>query len=333
MLTIILFAAGLGLAFGSGESDCETIYHGECHIIQTGCPSRFSHYTLNACGFLTQCCYNSLTSPSGHVTSGTGTTSSPSSGQGTCGTRDYTDNHRIVGGTRADPREYPWQVSLRYLSYHLCGGTLIDNQHILTAAHCFKYDEGPDYWSVGVGTNYIGELATANVRVVSKIVRHEHYDNITKANDIAIVKLYTPIHLDGPDVRAACLPTAGLNLTGRICTVTGWGHTRAGGNAQEYLREVDVPIIPVETCQFYLNSIGHGKITHKHICAGLPEEGGKDACQGDSGGPMVCQDEVTKQWNLVGVVSWGYGCGWKYMPGVYTRVSEYLDWINQHITA
>ncbi|XP_076443758.1 trypsin-3-like [Babylonia areolata] len=320
MLTTIFFLAGLGLAFGS---DCATTYSGECHSIYEGCPSGFSHYTFSGCGFLSQCCYNTRSTST--VSPGTGNT-------GTCGTRDYTDYHRIVGGTLADRKEYPWQVSIRYLDYHICGGTLIDSHHVLTAAHCFQMSNVPlNYWSVAIGVNDITYVSHSNIRTVSGIYHHANFNNITNWNDIAIMKLSKPVDLTGPYARAACLPQEGESTDNRICTVTGWGHTQSGGHGEKYLREVDIPIITNDMCSYYLERFGRrGIITEKQICAGL-DEGGKDACQGDSGGPLVCFDQARNAWKVMGIVSWGYGCAMRYTPGVYTRVSSYLDWIHQAV--
>nr|QIQ54706.1 capsule gland specific secretory protein [Reishia bronni] len=324
MLIITALAwATLGLALDSVyAADCESLYHGECHSIYSGCPQGFNYYTYSGCSFLSQCCYNLDTSSSGHVTH---TTTRSPSGQAACGTRDYTENHRIVGGRLADRRAWPWQVSVRYQGYHMCGGTLIDNQHVLTAQHCFEgtHDQ---YWTVALGVTDISYVGRSHVYSIAEIVHSRRFSKVTHTEDIAIIKLSKPVDLSGPYARAACLPDKREKFEGQVCTVTGWGNIAGGVRGDDQLRQVDIPIIPVRQCQYYLNSIGGGRVTEKQVCAGL-SQGGKDACQGDSGGPLVCFDDVKQAWKIVGIVSWGYGCALRNLPGVYTSVSEYIDWI------
>ncbi|KAL8595267.1 hypothetical protein ACOMHN_020020 [Nucella lapillus] len=311
MLKAALFLA-LCAASCEATSDCRSKYQGECHSTNTGCPRGFSHYTFNGCGFLSQCCYNAHTS--GHVTSSTSVT---------CGQRDYNDNHRIIGGEYVDLKEYPWQISLRYHGDHVCGGTLIDSQHVLTAAHCFDgLSRYVHYWTVAVGVIDISDVSRSHVNSVSRIVTHERFNNVTYANDVAVVRLARPLDLSGPYTRSACLPRAGERVAGLVCTVTGWG-TSEDTDDEVYLKVVDVPVMPNSLCQYYLGD--YTSILGTQLCAGL-EEGGKDACQGDSGGPLVCLKDGG--WRVVGVVSWGYGCGDRYTPGVYTRVSRFLPWIH-----
>ncbi|KAK7096036.1 trypsin-like [Littorina saxatilis] len=315
MLRCFLLLGCVGLAFGA---DCQTLYGGECHNFLVGCPSGFSHYTVSHCGFLSQCCYNDV--PSGHVQSTSAPGSHPSSNS--CGVSAVNDHHRIVGGHSAQAGEYPWQVSLMYNGQHLCGGTLIDSHHVVTAAHCFE-DTYLDYWTVGLGLTDISYVSHSNKHGVAHISVHGSYDKNTHHNDIALVVLSSPVDIRGQSVRPACLPQSGESFESRYCTVTGWGASHSGGGAVRYLQEVDIPVITNNLCKYYLGS--GAQITSKQICAGLTQ-GGKDACQGDSGGPMVCEKDGV--WKLAGVVSWGVGCAERYTPGVYTRVSEYLDWIS-----
>uniref|UniRef100_F6TCQ7 Hepsin n=1 Tax=Callithrix jacchus TaxID=9483 RepID=F6TCQ7_CALJA len=150
------------------------------------------------------------------------------------------------------------------------------------------------------------------------------------SNDIALVHLSSPLPLT-EYIQPVCLPAAGQALVdGKICTVTGWGNTQYYGQQAGVLQEARVPIISNDVCNgadFYGN-----QIKPKMFCAGYPE-GGIDACQGDSGGPFVCEDSIsrTPRWRLCGIVSWGTGCALAQKPGVYTKVSDFREWIFQAI--
>ena len=146
----------------------------------------------------------------------------------------------------------------------------------------------------------------------------------TNDNDIAIVKLATPLTLGG-DVQALCLPSTNFDPNdGANCFVSGWGSLASGGTYPDQLQYVGVPVVSQSRCNDAYGNV----ITDNMICAGL-DQGGKDSCQGDSGGPFVCMEGGTPV--ITGVVSWGKGCADPKYPGVYARVTPYLDWIKQHM--
>merc|ERR1712080_432321 len=138
-------------------------------------------------------------------------------------------------------------------------------------------------------------------------------------NDIALLKLKEEA-VFSDKIKPACLPTAGQTFHGQSLWVSGWGSTVARSQSK-LLMKVYVPAVTKASCSA---SYGSSKIEDNNICAGAK---GKDSCQGDSGGPAVWADGADNQAVVVGVVSWGYGCGREGYPGVYTRVSSYLDWI------
>ncbi|XP_025084188.1 transmembrane protease serine 9-like [Pomacea canaliculata] len=311
MLLLLLVCASSFLT-ARAATVCSAQFNGVCISPTSNCPSGYI-LSFSYCGFNQYCCIPPSDSGGSHVTTAP-------AGSNSCGVPLVTDAHRILGGQQASSGEYPWQVSLLYNGQHLCGGTIIDSQWILTAAHCFD-DTYADYWEVAVGTIDIQYLSSTHVHSVSKIYVHGSYVAGQNPYDIALMKLTTPLALTGRDVRSACLPEAGEKFDGMVCTVTGWGSTHEDGDAVRFLREVDVPILSNSLCSYYL---GPDSIVDHNICAGYTQ-GGKDSCQGDSGGPLVCKRNGV--WKLAGVVSWGYGCGKTYSPGVYTRVTSFLNWI------
>ncbi|XP_013420480.1 neurotrypsin-like [Lingula anatina] len=234
---------------------------------------------------------------------------------------------RIVGGSLAAKGSWPWQGSLRLLysnggSAHTCGATLVAPNWAVTAAHCFGQSRDPNGYKIRFGEHDQRYWErTEEDRRVSKLVMHSQYNVRPHANDIAMLKLDTPVNMASPYVNTACLPDANEVFDSHdTCFVTGWGSTQ-GTSYGFLLNQVNVPIISNFDCWRSYGST----ILDSMLCAGYVQ-GGKDACQGDSGGPFVCIKNG--RWKLAGIVSWGRDCGAVYSPGVYTRVSKYLNWIN-----
>ncbi|KAK2586802.1 hypothetical protein KPH14_011827 [Odynerus spinipes] len=266
--------------------------------------------------------------------------SRPRAGQ--CGTR-YTKgvNARIKTPTYVDGDsefgEYPWQVAILKKdpteSVYVCGGTLVSPRHIITAAHCVKTYAGRDLrarlgeWDVNHDVEFYPYIERD---IVSVYVHPEFYAG-TLYNDIAILKLDHPVDFEkNPHISPACLPNKHDDFNGARCWTTGWGKDAFGdfGKYQNILKEVDVPVVSNQLCESQMKRTRLGPSFNLHpgfVCAGGEE--GKDACKGDGGGPMVCERQG--HWQLAGVVSWGIGCGQPGVPGVYARVSYYLDWIRQ----
>lgn len=169
-------------------------------------------------------------------------------------------------------------------------------------------------------------------KAITEIINHPNYNDVTLDNDIAVIKVADGDTFNcGANIFPACLPsTNGYDYVGWQDTiVSGWGTTSWGGFVSNTLKWVNVPPVSRASCN-QLSSY-NGAITNNMICAGLAQ-GGVDACQGDSGGPLVTKAAgagVGTGYSLVGVVSWGNGCASSGYPGVYTKVSNYLNWIGQ----
>uniref|UniRef100_A0A8D2IZS9 Peptidase S1 domain-containing protein n=1 Tax=Varanus komodoensis TaxID=61221 RepID=A0A8D2IZS9_VARKO len=215
---------------------------------------------------------------------------------------DEDDDDKIVGGYTCSPHSVPYQVSLNS-GYHFCGGSLINSQWVVSAAHCYK----SEYIRVRLGEHSL-TLNDGSEQYINsiKVIRHPSYNSNMLDNDIMLIKLSTPATLNSK-VQAVALPTSCV-AAGTQCLVSGWGNTAS------------TPVLSTSQC----TKAYPGKITNNMFCMGFLE-GGKDSCQGDSGGPVVCQGK------LQGVVSWGIGCAQKGYPGVYTKVCMYVSWINNVI--
>ncbi|XP_037135079.1 serine protease 33-like isoform X1 [Syngnathus acus] len=247
-----------------------------------------------------------------------------------CGKPTLQDN-RIVGGTAASDGAWPWQVSIQKDNTHVCGGSIITQNWILSAAHCF-----PNPSDVSPYTIYAGWYSLNNfnphqsVHRISSVVIPSGYVEPHDGKDVALVRLSSPLTWSDW-IRPVCLPASGTLFPGGMrCYVTGWGDIRDSvplpGSGP--LQEVQVPIISQGTCR-EMYQIEKVDILFDMICAGF-QEGGKDSCQGDSGGPLVCQ-MLNGTWVQAGVVSFGLGCAQANQPGVYARLTSYSNFISNNI--
>lgn len=224
------------------------------------------------------------------------------------------DELRIVGGEPVTIEQYPWAASMQRYGSHRCGASIISHTKLVSAAHC-TYGVTARTLKVRVGSTVSSD--GGQLMQILRIRQHPSYNPATIANDITVLILVASLSFNG-NIAQITLPSNGLRLsTGEMTNVVGWGVLYEGGILSTQLRYVSVPIISNEDCnEAYRNGITGGM-----LCAGF-EDGLKDACQGDSGGPLTLGN------TLVGIVSFGNGCARPGYPGVYTRVSEYREWID-----
>ncbi|XP_060808643.1 serine proteinase stubble [Amyelois transitella] len=250
-----------------------------------------------------------------------------------CGRRFWL-GARIVGGSKSGFGQWPWQISLRqyrtstYL--HKCGAALLNENWAITAAHCVEHVP-PSELLVRLGEH---DLANEDEpygyaeRRVQIIASHPHFDPATFEYDLALLRFYEPVKFQ-PNIIPICIPDDDDYYVGKTAYVTGWGRLYDEGPLPSVLQEVQVPVINNSDCEAMYQAAGYNEhIPNIFICAGR-QKGGADSCEGDSGGPMVIQRSRDNRFVLSGVISWGIGCAEPNQPGVYTRISEFKDWINQ----
>ncbi|KAG1682700.1 Limulus clotting factor C [Nymphon striatum] len=266
-----------------------------------------------------------------------------------CGVSSASRSSFVANGNVSKVGEWPWQVAVsrwwaeRSIFFIVCGGSLLNENWIMVAAHCVTHPKGTDVirpteFQIYFGKHYRNDSSDDEYvqrRFVSEIHVNPTYDPITFDSDIALMKLNKPVELTSR-VRPVCLPTfksANDHLVeGQIGVVTGWGALENNLYPEE-LQQAKVPVVSNSQCVEDYRSEGLPlTVTDYMFCAGY-EEGKADACSGDSGGPIVFQDRSTHKWIQEGIVSWGSpnGCGNKNQYGGYTRVERFLEWIQEFL--
>ncbi|CAJ0956547.1 unnamed protein product [Ranitomeya imitator] len=245
-------------------------------------------------------------------------------------------SEKIVGGADSTIGQWPWQVYLKLNDGSQCGGSLISESWVLTAAHCFETPVvDVSQFTVYLGVQKLSDLQDRKIvfRKMKQVIVYPTYTEQGSSGDIALVKLESPVTYT-PTILPVCLPANTENLSeGMLCWATGWGDVR--NNGPKTLQAVQLPLISNNNCEsFYRESLGYSSriklIQDDMICAGF-KYGQKDACQGDSGGPLVCN--IKGAWVQMGIISWGVGCAEPYHPGVYTRVQNYVSWIDLYMAS
>ncbi|XP_048469932.1 transmembrane protease serine 9-like isoform X1 [Rhincodon typus] len=242
-----------------------------------------------------------------------------------CGTAPLMVGTRIVGGVNSFPGEFPWQISLQILYFgHVCGGTLISTNWVVTAAHCFITQKNVNRWLGYLGT--LQRVGSKGTKVTFKrLISHPSFNIFSLDYDIALLELSKPVAFTEV-IQPACVPSPSHRfLAGTKCYVTGWGTTAEVGFLSYTLQKAEVNLFSNSLC---LDLYGR-QITPRMFCAGRLN-GGVDTCQGDSGGPLVCKESSGK-WFLVGITSWGIGCAKANAPGVYSRVTALHSFIAQYV--
>ncbi|CAB3380268.1 Hypothetical predicted protein [Cloeon dipterum] len=256
---------------------------------------------------------------------------------------------RIVGGRKADMGEHPWLAALEYETRRgqqvLCGGSLINERYVLTAAHCIQVPAGNKLVSVRLGEhNLVTEKdcykTAKGVEIcadpplsvpIESVKVHEKYGGVDRHNDIGLIRLQRKVPATGY-VKPVCLPLSDnlfrSTFTGSTQVVAGWGRTENSPSSDVKLK-VGLSVMENERCAaLYRGPHPEVRLDSSQLCAG--GEKGKDSCGGDSGGPLVFARE--NKWFVTGVVSYGpRNCGTQDLPGIYTRVTSFLPWIMDNL--
>ncbi|XP_006900325.1 PREDICTED: transmembrane protease serine 12 [Elephantulus edwardii] len=248
---------------------------------------------------------------------------------------DAREGSRIIGGTEAQVGAWPWIVSLQMrfgsAHAHVCGGSLVKERWVLTAAHCIKNARNPSVWRAVIGTNNILIKYQHTKRIkVNAIFIHPGFNVDSYLNDMALFHLKRAVRYNDY-IQPICLPFdvfQNLNQN-TACFISGWGRTHEEGNGTTTLQEAKVHFISRSVCNSE-TSYG-GIIPNTSFCAG-DEDGVFDTCRGDSGGPLMCYLPEHHKFFIMGITSYGHGCGRKGFPGVYSGPAFNQKWLMEYLS-
>ncbi|XP_050544565.1 venom protease-like isoform X2 [Daktulosphaira vitifoliae] len=258
----------------------------------------------------------------------------------TCGHSDERTISRIVGGVPASLGDWPWIAAIGYRDIDkpsmspkwMCGGALVSRKYVLTAAHC----------TVNIGKRKLSVIRLGDLNLdpeindssdpidvlVDDIIHHELYNSANFFNDIALLKLNDSVEFN-KFIQPICLPIdpqiRTMNFTTNLAYVAGWGALEFRGRSSNELFETQLYIVDNAMCNTAYNNL-KATISENMLCAGTER---KNACQGDSGGPLTLS--IKNQYYLIGITSFGFKCVGSGYPGVFTRVTEYIEWIREKI--
>lgn len=250
-----------------------------------------------------------------------------------CG-KSTVQQSRVIGGTSAAPSAWPWQVAMYLNGQFLCGGTLVNPNTVITAAHCTDRMFYGDFEVHAGITDRYRDYANLQKFRVKQVHQHPGYNRPSMMNnDISILKLDKPAVFND-HVQPACLPNSGeAPKPGTECYLTGWGKTSHPGSAVGSLRQVKLKVQSQSACR-HGNSAAEAagiKFTDQMLCAGYGPNDRRSGCHGDSGGPFVCQ-RGNGEWVLQGDMSWGSPrCNTKDAYSVFARTTKFLGWINRYL--
>nr|XP_012419788.1 PREDICTED: coagulation factor IX isoform X2 [Odobenus rosmarus divergens] len=239
-------------------------------------------------------------------------------------TQPLNDLTRVVGGKDAKPGQFPWQVLLNGKVDAFCGGSIINEKWVVTAAHCIEPDDKITVVAGEYNTE-VREPTEQKRNVIRTILHHSYNATVNKYNhDIALLELDEPLTLNSYVTPICVADREYTNIFLKFGSgyVSGWGRVFNRGRSASILQYLKVPLVDRATC---LRSTKF-TIYNNMFCAGF-HEGGKDSCQGDSGGPHITEVEGISF--LTGIISWGEECAMKGKYGIYTKVSRYVNWIKE----